>query len=78
MCLGVPMQIENINGGMALCNARGIRREVNLFLVQDLALTPGDYVLVHVGYAIQKIAQSEAQTSWELYDAMEQGGVSDA
>ncbi len=74
MCLGVPMKIETINGGVARCQARGIFREVNLMLMAGTALGPGDFVMVHVGYAIQKIGQADARTSWELHDQMTRGG----
>lgn len=70
MCLGIPMQIMAIDGLTAHCSAKGVEREVNLFLVQDAALTRGDFVLVHVGYAIQKVAADHARSAWELYDEM--------
>ena len=70
MCLAVPMQIKTITDFQCLCEARGIEREVSLFLMQGEDVAPGDFVLVHVGYAIQKISQQEAQTAWELYDEM--------
>jgi len=68
MCLGIPMQIADINGFVARCNAKGIERDVNLFMLQHEDLKVGDYVMVHVGYALQKISASDAQTSWELFD----------
>lgn len=74
MCLGAPMQIECINGIVARCQARGIFREVNLLLMEGADLGPGDFVMVHVGYAIQKIGQVEARTAWELLDAMVRRG----
>jgi hydrogenase expression/formation protein HypC len=55
MCLAVPMQIESIDGFMCRCVARGIEREVSLFMLQGEELEPGDHILVHVGYAIQKV-----------------------
>ena len=70
MCLGIPMQIEDIDGFIAHCEAKGVRRDVNLFLMQDAELASGDFVLVHVGYAIQKITEAHAQSAWELYDEM--------
>ncbi|MWJ28164.1 HypC/HybG/HupF family hydrogenase formation chaperone [Halomonas sp. ZH2S] len=73
MCLGVPMKIETMDDGIARCQARGILREVNLMLMEGAALGPGDFVMVHVGYAIQKIGQAEARTSWELHDEMARG-----
>lgn len=70
MCLGIPMQIEQIQGSIARCSAKGVARDVNLMMVADQALQPGDYVMVHVGYAIQKVSEAAARSSWEAYDAM--------
>lgn len=71
MCLGIPMQIIEIDGLMARCDARGIERSVNLFLLQDQPPAPGEFVMVHVGYAIQGISEPEARSRWQLFDAME-------
>jgi hydrogenase expression/formation protein HypC len=70
MCLGIPMRIQEIEGFVARCEAKGVERDVSLFMMQDEALAAGDYVVVHVGYAIQKITPQEARTAWELYDQM--------
>ncbi len=70
MCLGVPMRIEEINGYVARCSARGIERTVSLFLMQHENLQPGDLVMVHVGNAIQKMSEEEARSAWDIYDEM--------
>lgn len=70
MCLAVPMQITQLNGFEARCTAKGVERDVSLFLLQAETLQKGDYVLIHVGYAIQKISEAEAQSTWELFDQM--------
>ncbi len=70
MCLGIPMQIRSIDGFVACCEAKGVERDVSLFMLQDEPLAVDDFVVVHVGYAIQKISEAEAQTAWELYDEM--------
>jgi len=70
VCLGIPMQIQSIEGFTAHCNARGVTRDVSLFMLQDTDVAVDDYVVVHVGYAIQKITPQEAQSAWELYDQM--------
>jgi len=67
MCLAIPMQIIEINGYTARCKAKGIEREVSLFMMQEQPVTPGDFVLIHVGYAIQKVTKHDAQTAWELF-----------
>jgi hydrogenase expression/formation protein HypC len=70
MCLAVPMQITKIEGYNAHCVAKGIERDVSLFLLQDETIKVGDYLLIHVGYAIQKISVEEAMSTWELLDQM--------
>lgn len=64
------MQIRKIDGFIACCEAKGVQRDVSLFMLQDEPLGIDDYVVVHVGYAIQKITAQEAQTAWQLYDQM--------
>jgi hydrogenase expression/formation protein HypC len=71
MCLAVPMQITKIDGYNAHCAAQGVERDVSLFLLQDEVVKEGDYLLIHVGYAIQKISEAEALSTWELLDQMQ-------
>ncbi|MEI7866924.1 MAG: HypC/HybG/HupF family hydrogenase formation chaperone [Candidatus Methylumidiphilus sp.] len=68
MCLAVPMQITHIDGFDARCSARGVERDVSLFLLQGEPVNIGDYVLIHVGYAIQTLSAEQAQSTWELFD----------
>ena len=70
MCLGIPMKIVEIDQFMARCEAKGVERDVSLFMLQDEPANVGDYVVVHVGYAIQKVSEAEALTAWEIYDEM--------
>lgn len=70
MCLGIPMEIVEIDGFVARCQAKGVEREVNLFMLQHEELKVHDFVVVHVGYAIQKMTPQEAQSAWEVYDMM--------
>jgi hydrogenase expression/formation protein HypC len=67
------MQIKSIDGYTANCEAKGVHREVSLFMLQDEEFQVDDYVVVHVGYAIQKITPAEARTAWEMYDLMLSG-----
>lgn len=64
------MRVVEIDGFVARCEAKGIERSVNLFLLQHEVVAPGDYVMVHVGYAIQKMSPTDAATTWELLDEM--------
>ncbi|MEZ5541313.1 MAG: HypC/HybG/HupF family hydrogenase formation chaperone [Pseudomonadota bacterium] len=76
MCLGIPMQIRSIDGYTARCEAKGVERDVSLFMLQEEGVAVDDFVVVHVGYAIQKITPQEARSAWEIYDRMLE--VSDA
>lgn len=68
MCLAIPMRIESIEGYIANCQAKGIWREVSLFLLQDNPPVVGDFVMVQVGYALNTVSEAEALESWALYD----------
>ena len=68
MCLAIPMQIKSIEGFTARCEAKGVERDASLFMLQDATLEVGDYVLIHVGYAIQKVSPEEAASTWALFD----------
>jgi len=68
MCLGIPMQVISIDGLTARCSAKGAERDVSLLLLQDQPVSAGECVLVHLGYAIQKMTAEEARCAWELYE----------
>ena len=81
MCLGIPMRIVEIDGYNARCEAKGVQRDVSLFMLQHEPVAPGDFVMVHVGYAIQKMTEEEALSAWELYDEVlgaDDSGAGDA
>lgn len=76
MCLAIPMEIKSMNGFSAICEAKGVQRDVNLFMLQEEAVAVGDFVMVHVGYAIQKVCREDAKLSWDLYDEMLASSIS--
>lgn len=67
MCLALPAQIIHIapSGDMASVSVDGVQVEVSLALVDDVSV--GDYVLVHVGYALNKLDEDEAQKTLALF-----------
>ena len=75
MCLGIPGQIvERQDAGplpMGVVDFGGVRRTACLAYVADEAQV-GDYVIVHVGFAIAKVDEEEARRTWEALKAMEQ------
>lgn len=70
MCLAIPMQVLEVNGLSARCEAKGIERTVSLFLLQHETVEPGEMLMIHVGCAIEKISPDAARSAWELYDEM--------
>ena len=66
MCLAVPVRVvEILDGQEAIIEADGVRKTISLSLVEDVA--PGDYVIVHVGYAIQKLDVAEAEKTLAIF-----------
>ena len=62
MCLAIPVRItELLDGDRALASAGGIVREIGTALVDDLQV--GDYVILHVGYALSRLDEVEAQNT---------------
>jgi len=70
MCFGIPMKIISIDGFIARCEAKSIKRDINLFMLQDDSLVAGDYLVVQKGRAIEKIPEQQALAAWKIYDEM--------
>ena len=70
MCLGIPMQVVELGELSARCVAKNVSRDVSLFMMQDERIAEGDYLVIHGGYAIQKVTEEEARAAWEIYDQM--------
>jgi hydrogenase expression/formation protein HypC len=64
------MRITAIDGFAARCEAKGVERAVSLFLLQHESLAIGDYVVVHLGNAIDRVTPEQAADAWALYDEM--------
>ena len=69
MCLGIPGKIVSIRGDLAEVDFGGVAREVSLLLCPEVH--EGDYVLVHVGFAIQRLEEKEALETLALLSEME-------
>lgn len=69
MCLAIPALVEQLTlNDNAIVNLSGIRKEISLALVENIV--PGDYVIVHVGYALQKLDPDEAEQTLAMFEAM--------
>ncbi|WP_022854124.1 HypC/HybG/HupF family hydrogenase formation chaperone [Thermodesulfatator atlanticus] len=66
MCLGVPMKLTKVTYPTGIAEVDGVKREVNLQLLPEEEIKEGDYVIVHVGFAIQKLTPEEAEETWRL------------
>jgi hydrogenase expression/formation protein HypC len=70
MCLSIPSKVVKIDdNNMATVDTMGIKRHVSLDLMAD-EINIGDYILIHVGFAMNKIDEEEALQSLELYREM--------
>lgn len=68
MCLGVPMKVISIEGDMAQVEMGGVVRRAGLALVDGVGV--GDYVIVHAGFAIERLNESEAAVTLALLREM--------
>jgi hydrogenase expression/formation protein HypC len=66
MCLAVPVRVVELrDGDAAMVDLGGIRKEISLALVDDVAV--GDYVILHVGYALTRLDPAEAEKTLALF-----------
>lgn len=74
MCLAIPVRVvELVGGDAAIVDAGGVRKEISLALVDGVA--PGDHVILHVGYAIQKLDVEEAERTLALFASLRDGAA---
>jgi hydrogenase expression/formation protein HypC len=74
MCLAIPGQIVKLLPGtdLATADVSGVKRNINIGLVEPEGIAAGDWVLIHVGFAMSKIDEEEARTSLEFLKSMGQ------
>jgi hydrogenase expression/formation protein HypC len=75
MCLGIPGEVVELMDGyddLAKVNVAGVRRAVNIGLLEGETLEPGDWVLIHVGFALSKIDEAEAAAALEFLEGIGQ------
>jgi hydrogenase expression/formation protein HypC len=73
MCLAIPGKVVEIlpdTEGLALVDVTGVRRKVDLSLIQDESPRPGDWVLIHVGFAMSKISEEDAAEQMRILSAL--------
>lgn len=73
MCLAIPGQIMELSSGQSLLarvNVGGVQRNVNIGLLEDTGVVAGDWILIHVGFALSKIDEQQAQDQLRMLRAM--------
>lgn len=69
MCLAIPARVIELSGDdMAVVDLGGVRKSISLAMVEDVAI--GDYVIVHVGFALSKLDVEEAERTLALFAEM--------
>jgi hydrogenase expression/formation protein HypC len=77
VCLAIPGQIVEIaqKEPLARVNVGGVTRNVNIGLLDDGAVAPGDWILIHVGFALSKIDEGQAHDQLRMLRAMGEDGL---
>ncbi len=73
MCLAVPVRVLKIDGLKAFVELGGLARQASIMLVPDTQV--GDYVLLHAGFAIQKLDEREAEETLSLFAEIAEGAA---
>ncbi|RRO18656.1 HypC/HybG/HupF family hydrogenase formation chaperone [Saccharopolyspora rhizosphaerae] len=75
MCLGIPGEVVELvadNDQLAIVDVVGARRRVNIGLLEPGSLAPGDWVLIHVGFAVEKVDRAQADEALSGLELMGQ------
>ena len=75
MCLGIPGEIVELmddRPDLAKVDVSGVRRAINIGLLSDEKLEPGDWILIHVGFALSKIDEEEAKAALDFLEGIGQ------
>ncbi len=76
MCLAIPGEVVELLPGnddqLALVDVVGVKRRINVGLLEDEPIVPGDWVLIHVGFAMSKVDEQEAAEALRMLELMGQ------
>ena len=70
MCLAIPMKVKSVQDNLATVEVGGVEYQANLYLLSDVKV--GDYLIVHAGFAIEKLDEDEARKSLEMWQEIAQ------
>jgi hydrogenase expression/formation protein HypC len=66
MCLAIPMKLVSIEGNKGFVELSGVKKEVSLTLLKEVKL--GDYLIIHAGFAIEKLNEEEAKKTLAIWE----------
>ena len=69
MCLAVPLKLIEVNGSTAIGEAMGVSREIRVDFIRDPK--PGEYVIVHAGFAIERLSPQQAELDLQAWAEVE-------
>lgn len=64
MCLAIPLKITEVNGKEAMAEIEGVKRKIRIDFIKNLEV--GDYVIVHAGFALERLDEKQALENMEL------------
>lgn len=70
MCLAVPLKLVEVNGDTAVAERDGVKRKIGVGFIENPAV--GDYVIVHAGFAIEKIAAHQAKENMDAFRELQE------
>lgn len=70
MCLSIPAKVESIKDDMAIVSVGGTTYNASLQMLDDVKI--GDYILMHTGFAIQKLSPEDAEESLKVFEEFEE------
>lgn len=73
MCLGIPGEVIEVladRPDLARVDVSGVKRAINIGLLSEESVEPGDWVLIHVGFALSKIDEEEAKAAMEFLEGI--------
>jgi len=68
MCLGVPVKLVQVKGNEGMAEFKGVKKKISLELLENVK--KGDYVILHAGFAIQKMEPEEALETLKLFEEL--------
>ncbi|MBB5821994.1 hydrogenase expression/formation protein HypC [Streptosporangium becharense] len=75
MCLGIPGEIVEVlsdRPDLAMVDVSGVKRAINIGLLEHGSVVPGDWILIHVGFALSKIDEVEAKAALDFLESIGQ------